>query len=164
VNSAETNFIPIIDEQIAAITGATPAVQPPSAYSAEVAVDLLNVRSLPAPSGVVLKQLCRGVEVRVYEDRNGWRRIDPVSSCWVRSHFLQVAAPFKLSAIYCAQVTTDLLNVRSLPSLAGNVTNQLARGTIVYVHEEQDNWSRIDETSSLWVASAYLAPASAATV
>ena len=163
VNSAETNFIPFVSQEIAAMA-ATPAAQPPFAYSAEVAVDSLNVRTLPSVSGTVLKQLNRGVEVCVYEDRNGWSRIDPARSSWVSSHFLQAAASSKVSAVYCAQVTADLLNVRSLPSLAGKIIKKLVRGTVVYIYAEQDNWSRIDEVNSLWVSSSHLARVSSATV
>jgi SH3-like domain-containing protein len=163
VSSAENNFIPLVNQAVAAIGAALPAVEPKYAYSGEVAVDLLNVRTMPSSSGAVLKQLSRGVAVRVYEDRNGWSRIDPNRSCWVSSHFLQVASS-KATAIYCAQVTADLLNVRSLPALSGNIMNRLQHGAIVYIYEERDNWSRIDQDASLWVSSSYLARTSAATV
>ena len=163
VASAETNFIPLVSQQMAAIAD-LPILQPPYAYTAKVAADSLNVRALAAPSGIVLRQLQRGMEVRVYEDRNGWSRIDPISSTWVSSHFLQAAASSKIFALYCAQVTADLLNIRSLPSLAAEVINQIERGTIVHVYEERNNWSRIDEAYSLWVCSDYLARPAAATV
>lgn len=160
VASAETNFISLVSRQI----GPAVFAKPQCSYAAEVAVDLLNVRTLPSRSGAVLKQLKRGVQVYVYEDRSGWSRIDPVSSCWVSSDFLQAATSSKVSAPYCAQVTADLLNVRSLPSIAGKVIMQRERGSMVYVYEERDNWSRIDETDSQWVSSAYLVRIAAAVI
>jgi SH3-like domain-containing protein len=161
VASAEANFIPLISQQIAPV-GEGRVTQPHSVYSAEVAVDLLNVRTLPSSSGIVLKQLHRGAEVRVYENREGWSRIDPLGSCWVSSHFLQTVASSTVSPLYCAQVTAELLNIRSLPSISGKVVNQLKQGASVYIYEERDNWSRIDESGSLWACSAYLARVAAA--
>jgi uncharacterized protein YgiM (DUF1202 family) len=163
VAAAETNFISLVNQQIAPSAAANNA-KSQHCYPAEVTVDLLNVRTLPSQSGAVLKQFKRGVEVYVYEDRNGWSRIDPVSSCWVSSDFLRPAAPVKVSALYCAQVTADLLNVRSLPSIAGEVITQRTRGSMVYVYEERDNWSRIDEAAAQWVSSAYLGRVAAATI
>jgi hypothetical protein len=165
VTSAEMNFIPRISQQLAVISATMPAERQQPCYSAEVAVDTLNVRALPSLSGMIVKQLARGVEVYVYEERDSWSRIDAVNSCWVNSHFLQTAVgPARIPAFYSAQVTADLLNVRSLPSLTGIVMNQLEQQTIVYVYEEHDGWSRIDSANSLWVNSSYLARARAAAV
>ena len=164
LSSAEKNFIPLVSQAVTALGAAPPAAEPKYVYSGEVAVDLLNVRSMPSPSGAVLKQLHRGVAVRVYEDRNGWSRIDPTTSCWVSSHFLQAPASSKSTAIYCAQVIADRLNVRSLPALSADIINQLQHGAIVYIYEERDDWSRIDQDASQWVSSSYLARTNAATV
>lgn len=156
LTSAQTNFIPLVVQQLSAIAaGVVPAA--PSPYTAEVAVDLLNVRVRPSPSATVLKQLNRGVEVRVYEEHDRWSRIDPVSPCWVNSDFLHPATTSKTSVLYCAQVTADLLNVRSLPSPNATIVKQLERGTVVYVYEERNQWRRVEETASLWVSSRYLA-------
>lgn len=163
VAAAETNFISLVSQRIAPRAEADIS-KPQHYYPAEVATDLLNVRTLPSRSGAALKQLKRGVEVNVYEDRNGWSRIDPVSSCWVSSDFLHPTASSKVSALYCAQVMADLLNVRSLPCSAGKVITQRERGSMVYVYEERDNWSRIDEENSQWVSSAYLARMTAAAI
>ncbi|HVO61781.1 MAG TPA: SH3 domain-containing protein [Terriglobales bacterium] len=164
VASAEANFIPQVRQELAAMAAAGPVPPPQPAYAAEVAVDFLNVRALPSTSAVVLNNLHLGVEVCVYEARNGWSRIDPVNSCWVDSRFLlTVPAPVKASRLYSAQVTTDLLNVRSLPSLAGAVLHQLTQGAVVNVYEEHDEWRRIDEVNSLWVCGRYLAKAAAVT-
>jgi len=159
VTDAETGFIPLVSRELAALASATAPVASKASYAAEVAVDSLNVRALPSMSGMVLKQLSRGVEVNIYEDRDGWSRIDPATSSWVNSHFLQTAAgPVKVPAIYSAQVVPPLLNVRSDPSLSGKVMNQLSSGATVYVYEERDGWSRIDANNSLWVNASYLGP------
>lgn len=154
VVSAQTNFIPLIRQELSALGSA--AVDPLPSHSAEVAADALNVRTLPSPAGDVLKQLKRGVEVCIYEERDGWSRIDPVSSCWVLSHFLRPAHCSVMSAREYARVTADLLNVRSVPSAGGRIVTQLERGSVVRVYEERENWTRIDEKESRWVFSCYL--------
>jgi SH3-like domain-containing protein len=165
LTSAETYFIPRVSQELAAIGTGMAVAQPQPSYSAEVAADSLNVRMLPSLSAKVLKQLNHGVEVRVYENRNGWSRIDPVSSCWVNSQFLRATTDAaQAPPIYSAQVIADLLNVRALPSSTAEVINQLERGTAVYVYEERDGWSRVDGANSLWVCSSYLAQARSAKV
>jgi len=102
--------------------------------------------------------LSRGVDVSVYEDRDGWSAIDPSKASWVDSHFLtRNGGTAQPAAQYAARVTVSLLNVRSLPSLSGVVRNTLNMSASLYVYQEQNGWSRIDPAESLWVNSSYLA-------
>lgn len=162
VAAAEANFIPLIEQQLAAYAaasgGLTPAPQAQVLYTAEVGVDTLNVRAQPTTSAMISKQLSRGVDVSVYEDRDGWSAIDPSKASWVDSHFLtRNGGRAKAVAQYAARVTVSVLNVRSLPSLSGVVRNTLNMGAPLYVYQEQNGWSRIDPAESLWVNSSYLA-------
>jgi len=162
VAAAEANFIPLIKQQLAAYaattSAGTPAPQVQVLYTAEVGVDTLNVRAQPTTSAMISKQLSRGVDVSVYEDRDGWSAIDPSTASWVDSHFLtRNGGTAKAAALYAARVTVGVLNVRSLPSLSGAVRNTLNMGTSLYVYQEQNGWSRIDPADSLWVNSSYLA-------
>ena len=46
--------------------------------------------------------------------------IDGVNSRWADGQFLaSTAVPINVKALYAAQVTSDVLNVRSAPSLSG---------------------------------------------
>jgi len=162
VAAAEANFIPLIKQQLAVYAatsgGQTPAQQAQVLYAAEVGVDTLNVRVQPSTSAMVSKQLSRGVDVSIFEDRDGWSAIDPPKASWVDSHFLtRNGGPAKTAAQYAARVTVGVLNVRSLPSLSGIVRNTLNMGAPLYVYQEQNGWSRIDPADSLWVNSSYLA-------
>ena len=162
VAAAEANFIPVIKQQLAAYAaasgGQTPPPQAEVLYTAEVGVDTLNVRAQPTTSAMISKQLSRGVDVSVYEDRDGWSAIDPSTASWVDSHFLtRNGGTAKAAALYAARVTVVVLNVRSLPSLSGAVRNTLNMGISLYVYQEQNGWSRIDPADSLWVNSSYLA-------
>jgi hypothetical protein len=66
-------------------------------------------------------------------------------------------------ALYSAEVTATVLNVRSQPSTAGDILTTLQNGTVVQVYEEQGVWLRIDPADSRWVSGTYLEKVDAAT-
>jgi N-acetylmuramoyl-L-alanine amidase/Bacterial SH3 domain len=66
-------------------------------------------------------------------------------------------------ALYSAEVTASVLNVRSQPSTAGDILSTLQNGATVQVYEEQGGWRRIDPSDSRWVNGTYLQKADAAT-
>ena len=60
---------------------------PPGLYQAKVVPpDGLNVRDKPA--GTVLRALQGGTIVIVYEEKDGWGRINPTQSEWVSTKYL----------------------------------------------------------------------------
>lgn len=157
VEVAEQNFIRLIDQQLGVYSGSGPSVQLRPLYTANVEVERLNVRAQPSVTVAIVKQLNRGVELSVYEESGGWCRVDPVNSLWVDGQFLApTSTTVQVQALYVAQVTAEQLNVRTRPSLSSTITNQLSRGTNIYVYEERDNWCRIDSASPLWVSGNYL--------
>ena len=157
VNDFQSNFIPLVAERLAGYSGPVSSAPAPALYTADVKVDVVNARATPSTSGAIVKQLNRGVEVSVFEERAGWCRIDRDSSLWVNGQFLAAtASPINVQAQYAAQVTASLLNVRKSPTLSADIADQLSRGASVYVYEERDGWSRIDPSNSLWVSSSYL--------
>jgi len=93
VSVAETNFIPLIRQQLANLPAVAPPPQLVALFNAQVIADLLNVRSEPDPSGAILAALARGTKVQVFEERTGWDRIDPIESHWVKGSFLQKISP-----------------------------------------------------------------------
>jgi len=155
VQGAEANFIPLVAQQAAFAAGGVTPAEP--LYTAEVNVDVLNVRSQPSLSAAIFKQLTRGVEISVYQEQANWCRIDQLNSWWVDGSFLiSTALPVKAQALYAAQVTATFLNVRTSPSPIGNVATQIPQRANVYVFEERDGWCRISATDSLWVSGSYL--------
>jgi hypothetical protein len=155
---AAYGFISLITQQIIAQPELKSGPPSTALYTAEVAADRLNVRALPSLSAAILKSLNRCVEVSVYEERGGWCRIDPVNSYWVDGKYLLPNVfPTKVMALYAAQVTAELLNVRSLPSSSGKVVGQLKKGTNAFVYQELDGWCRINPSSSMWVSGTHLA-------
>jgi len=93
VSSAEANFIPLIIRELASLPQAGAPADPVALLSAEVIADSLNVRSEPDPSSAILAALARGANVQVFEKRNGWDRIDPIESHWVKGSFLRKIGP-----------------------------------------------------------------------
>lgn len=163
VSAATNGFIPLIKSDLGAIASVDMPSRTPL-YSAEVIADQLNVRALPSLSSGVLKQLNRGITVRVYEEQGRWRRIDATSSAWVYGDYLSAAAhpSAQVVPLYAATVTADGLRVRPLPATSGEPVDHLNRGDVVQVYETRGDWCRIHPTESHWVHGGYLARGSAA--
>lgn len=87
VSSAQANFIPLIVQELAKLAngGASAA----ALYSAQVTATVLNVRNQPDISGEIVTTLQNGATVQVYEEQNGWRRIDSSDSRWVSGDYLE---------------------------------------------------------------------------
>ena len=58
-------------------------------FSAQVTASVLNVRNQPDASGDVITKLQNGAGVQVFEEQNGWARIDAKDDRWVNRSFLQ---------------------------------------------------------------------------
>lgn len=89
VDSARQNFIPLIVQELANLAD-SPATSPSAAiFSAQVTASVLNIRSQPNAASDILGQLSNGSMVQVFEEQNGWGRIDSAASRWVKESFLQ---------------------------------------------------------------------------
>jgi hypothetical protein len=89
VSSAQANFIPLIDKRLAGLAGNGAPDPADALFSAQVTAASLNVRSQPDASSDILGQLSNGTVVQVFEEQNGWGRIDATDSRWVKEQFLQ---------------------------------------------------------------------------
>ena len=89
VESAQANFIPLISQQLAALSGSASSGDSAALFSAQVTATALNIRNQPDTSGAILGQLTNGSVVQVFEEQNGWGRIDLSESRWVNESFLQ---------------------------------------------------------------------------
>ncbi len=93
VSVAQANFIPLIGQELRNLPVIAPPSESATLFTAQVVADSLNVRSEPDPSSGMLAALARGTKVQVFEERNGWARIDPTESHWVKGSFLQKIDP-----------------------------------------------------------------------
>jgi len=88
VEAAAAGFVPLVQQRLA--TGpAARAADSPDTPTAVVAVDSLNVRDGAGMSCGILRQLRRGVAVRVYERQGGWCRIAADRQEWVCERYVQ---------------------------------------------------------------------------
>src|SRR5262249_6360953 len=86
VSSAQANFIPMVKQQLTALATDNSS---DALFSAQVTATALNIRNKPDASSEVLGQLSNGTTVQVFEEQDGWGRIDPADSRWVNERFLQ---------------------------------------------------------------------------
>ena len=90
VQAARDNFIPQVSAALEKENGGVTTVPGRPLRTAEVTVSGdLNVRSGPDNSFTLVKKLGRGVMVKVYEEKAGWCRIQPIEQHWVNSRHLQ---------------------------------------------------------------------------
>lgn len=92
VATAQVNFVPLIADELANLAAPPPASSSTVLFSAQVTASALNIRSQPNASSDILGQLAGGAVVQIFEEQNGWGRIDPAASRWVKESFLQKVA------------------------------------------------------------------------
>lgn len=83
VAAAENGFIPLVQKLM---TGCQSVAAP--LRSAEVQVASLNVRTGAGMNYAIVKKLCSGVMVDVYEENNGWLRIAADRPEWVSGRYV----------------------------------------------------------------------------
>lgn len=86
---AAANFVPLVAEALAELTGDTPPAPPVAGKAAEVMASSLNVRSGQGTSFPIVKALKRGVKVNVFKSAAGWARIHPAEQQWVAERYLR---------------------------------------------------------------------------
>ncbi len=89
VGVAQADFIPLVSQELTNLPVVAPPSESEALFNAQVVAESLNVRSEPDPSSGILAALARGTKVQVFEERNGWDRIDPLEPHWVKGSFLE---------------------------------------------------------------------------
>jgi len=84
VQNAQQNFIPLVAAALGKVK------KPPKGGTLyRVSASSLNVRSAPSSTATKVSSLRNGVEVSVYEQKDGWGRVDAKNSLWVSMQFLE---------------------------------------------------------------------------
>ncbi len=172
-----------VSGEFLATTGATPPTTPPTTPSAtggfaygdtvSVTTDLLNVRQLPTLSAAVLTAYGYGTQAMItgearQADGITWYPVD--NTGWVSGDYLTkvvggggttppTTPPATPGSGSPSIVTTDVLNVRSEPSLSASIVATLYNGAQVTVigdgvQADGFNWVNLDGLG--WVAGQYL--------
>ncbi len=150
VESAKRSFIPLIISELRKLKG---DVSPDTLTSsgqilgrAMVTATRLNIRKGPNIRNDKIGFLNRGSIVDIYEQRDGWCRIDTQKK-WVSKKYLR--------NIFSGKVTASSLNVRTGPSTDFRKIDHLSRGDEVTIYESKNDWHRID-LNEKWVHKKYV--------
>ncbi len=101
---------------------------------------LLNVRKKPSLKSRVVGRLRRGDIVNILNEHDEWYEILwGKESAYVYKKYILIIAYIKRG-----QVNAKILNVRSMPSLEGEVVGKLHQNDIVFIVEEMLDWYAID--------------------
>ena len=89
VTSAAAGFVPLVATMLGTL-GASSNITDGSMYQAAVTATSLNVRSASNGSASFVRALKQGIIVNVYEEANGWCRVNPTEQHWVSGKFLRI--------------------------------------------------------------------------
>lgn len=147
VADCEVNFIPKVK---AAMGKKSLSTAPKVHQYAQVTAGALNLRQGPGTTWSFVPDrdpALNGAILRVFAVRNNWYKISASEEHWVSGRYTV--------EVQRAKVTAKSLNVRSLPSTAGQIAFALTEGEEVFVSAEKNNWCRI-ALNDLWVSKSYL--------
>jgi N-acetylmuramoyl-L-alanine amidase len=119
----------------------------------------LNVRKSPSLNSPVTGAVHRGNSVSITGSVTGWYEIQfGKSKAWISDNYVelsstQVEVP-AASSKFTGKITVNSLNVRSEPSLNGNIAGKVSKGERYPILSERNNWFeiRLNNGKSGWIA------------
>ncbi len=127
-----------------------------------VSADSLRVRTGPGTSFSLAGSLQNGQKVTIKETQGDWIKIEVASlEGWVSKDYIQAAEAgghtSQQATSKTEAVVTSGLNIRTTPSLSGQVIGSLVKGSKIAVISQTNGWAQIqyDGTTS-WVSTDYL--------
>ena len=136
-------------------TGYLEIPEPQVLFRAKCMVNTLRKRSGPGASFKVIGKLNLGEVVSVYEDNNGWFRLDPVDEVWCSGagNYMQRVAPetpLVSKEEQRAQCIVKALFLRDGPGKKYKIIGNLIRNDVVTVYELKDGWFRVSSDGQMW--------------
>ena len=136
-------------------TGYLEIPEPQVLFRAKCMVNTLRKRSGPGASFKVIGKLNLGEVVSVYEDNNGWFRLDPVDEVWCSGagNYMQRVAPetpLVSKEEQRAQCIVKALFLRDGPGKKYKIIGNLIRNDVVTVYEVKDGWFRVSSDGQMW--------------
>ena len=116
----------------------------------------VNVRWGPGTNHKIIKQLPRGKQVNILENKGNWSLIlDPNNNKkgWISKKYISVNSNYKIGSL-----KSDV-NVRWGPGTNHKIIKQLPRGKQVNILENKGNWSLIldpNNNKKGWVSTSYI--------
>jgi N-acetylmuramoyl-L-alanine amidase len=119
----------------------------------------LNVRKSPSLNSPVAGAVHRGNPVSITGSVTGWYEIQfGKSKAWISDNYVELSStPVEVPATsseFTGKITVNSLNVRSEPSLNGNIAGKVSKGEKYPILSERNNWFEIKLKSgkSGWIA------------
>ena len=123
----------------------------------------LNIREKPGENGKIIGKLTSKAACNILSSENGWYKIRSGKvSGYVKSDYILTGDAAKEAALKEAQlmaiVTTDVLNVRSQPSLSASVWTQISSNERYPVISQLDGWVELEleEETNAFAATEYV--------
>jgi uncharacterized protein YgiM (DUF1202 family) len=123
-------------------------------YSVKCVVPALYKRGGPGNENPVVGSLRLGEVCQVYEEREGWLRVDPRAQVWCMDdaqYFERIGArkgPAKV--LWHGLVISPALYKRSGPGKHFTTLGSMKRNTEISVYEERGVWLRINPEGEVW--------------
>ena len=138
--------------------GGVVSAPPQVLFKAKCLVSALYKRNGPGATFSVIGALSLGDVVNVYEEKDGWLRLDPSAQVWCSgaANYVQrfEANAASEPALFKAQVIVRALYKRSGPSSTSPVVGNLVNGEVVQVYEVEHGWYRIASYDQVWCSGA----------
>lgn len=119
--------------------------------------DGLNLRAGPGTSYEILGALAAWDSVGMVSQEGDWVRVRRPDGtlAWVSATYSRISYEDETA---WAVVNTDVLNVRSAPSLSGDIVTQVTQGTVVRLLEVVPDWWRVrlSDGTKGWVFAEYM--------
>ncbi|MCP4153864.1 MAG: SH3 domain-containing protein [bacterium] len=146
--AANEYFIPLVITELAGLGSyvAPPETTDTIIRHATVTAWELNIRKGPGSRNQRAGLLYSGNIVSVYEEKNGWARIDK-EELWVFARYI--------STVYYGNVTISQLNVRTGPGADYRQIDSILQGDKVTIYEKENGWYRISHNEK-WVSGKYI--------
>ncbi|MCB9261959.1 MAG: SH3 domain-containing protein [Flavobacteriales bacterium] len=106
----------------------------------------LNIRGGAGTNQPIVGSLNKGDEVKIFEERNGWYRID--TDQWVYALYVIE------KVIKSGRINTTVLNVRQGPGTQFQIVGQVHQNDRVSIIAQEGDWYNID--TDKWVHSGYV--------
>ncbi|WZL74674.1 SH3 domain-containing protein [Clostridiaceae bacterium 35-E11] len=106
----------------------------------KVNADNLNVRQEPDTTSDIIQKLDNGLEVTIVEENSDWYCVllDKDTKGWVHADYIKTIPNYSLAII-----TGNSVNVRSNPSVSGNVVATISLDQGVRIKDFKDGWYHI---------------------
>ncbi|WP_141433662.1 SH3 domain-containing protein [Bacillus sp. 03113] len=128
-----------------------------------VTEDSVNIRNEPSKQGKIIGQLGKEAPISILSQSNGWTEILlQGSSGWVNSQYISTQASENPdNPVYdttSGTITATSLNIRSTPSLDGEIIGSVKKGETVKIATEQNSWSKIEIQPGKfgWISSLFI--------